>query len=219
MSDRLERLEARLAEAERRITRMEDVEAIKRLQRAYGYYLDKGFWQEIADLFAPDGTIEIAARGVYRRDRIYPFLRDLIGRQRDGLAPGQLMNHMQLQGIVTLSEAGDTAQGRWRAFIQVADHGKTAIWAEGPYECVYRKIGGIWTIASLIWFPTYYTPFDQGWAKVGLPSSAVDPSFPPDEPSTHVYETFPAQFIPPYHYSHPVTGRAVEAASLTGEGR
>lgn len=210
MDDRIAALEARLEEAERRLARAEDIEAVKRLQRAYGYYLDKGLWQAIADLFAPDGTIEIAARGVYRRERIYPFLRDLIGRQRDGLAPGQLMNHMQLQGIVTLSDDGDTAQGRWRAFIQVADYGKTAIWAEGPYECVYRKIDGVWMIASLIWFPTYYTPFDQGWAKAGLPSSAVDPSFPPDAPPTHDYGTFPDHFIPPIHYRHPVTGTPVE---------
>ncbi len=209
MNDRLAELEARLAQAERRLTRMEDVEAIKRLQRAYGYYLDKGFWQAIADLFAPDGTIEIAARGVYRRERIYRFLRDLIGRQRDGLAPGQLLNHMQLQGIVTLSESGDVAQGRWRAFIQVAEFGKSALWAEGPYECVYRKVDGRWTIASLVWFPTYYTPFDQGWAKAALPSSGLDASFPPDLPPTHDARTFPDAFVPPYHFRHPVTGAPV----------
>lgn len=210
MNDRIQSLEARVEAAERRLARMEDIEAIKRLQRAYGYYLDKGFWQAIADLFAPDGTIEIAARGVYRRDRIYRFLRDCIGCQADGLAPGQLLNHMQLQGIVTLSDSGETAQGRWRAFIQVADFGRSATWAEGPYECTYRKVDGLWTIASLIWFPTYYTPFDQGWAKVGLPSSAIDPSFPPDFPPTHDYEAFPAQFVPPYHFRHPVTGEPVQ---------
>lgn len=212
MEDRIAALEARLERAETRLTRMEDVEAVKRLQRAYGYYLDKGFWQAIADLFAPSGTIEIAARGVYRKDRIYPFLRDLIGQKRDGLAPGQLMNHMQLQGIVTLSDDGSHAQGRWRAFIQVAQHGQMAIWAEGPYECRYVKLDGVWMIESLIWFPTYYTPFDEGWALTGLPSSARDESFPPDAPATHIYQTYPAEvFVPPYHYRHPVTGAVVGA--------
>ena len=186
MDDRIAALETRLAEAERKLVRVEDIEAIKRLQRAYGYYLDKGFWQAITDLFAPDGEIEIAARGVYRRNRIYPFLRNLIGQQRDGLAPGQLMNHMQIQGIVTLSETGDTALGRWRAFIQVAQHGASAIWAEGPYECVYAKVGGVWLIRRLQWFPTYYTPFAEGWARTGLPSSAQDASFPPDAPPTMI---------------------------------
>lgn len=209
MDDRIAALEARLLDAERRLARVEDIEAIKRLQRAYGYYLDKGFWQAIADLFAPDGEIEIAARGVYRGDRIYPFLRNLIGQQRDGLAPGQLLNHMQMQGIVTLAETGDTAFGRWRAFIQVAQHGTSAIWAEGPYECVYRKVDGTWTIARLQWFPTYYTPYDEGWARTGLPSSAVDASFPPDAPPTIDYRTYPDQFVPPFHYTHPVTGKRI----------
>lgn len=209
MESRIAALEARLEAAERRLQRTEDIESVKRLQRAYGYYLDKGLWQATADLFAPDGTIEIAARGVYKRKRIYPFLRDLIGRQRDGLAPGQLMNHMQLQGIVTLDPGADIAHARWRAFIQVADHGKSAVWAEGPYECVYRKVDDVWMIASLVWFPTYYTPFDQGWAKANLPGSAIDPTFPPDAPPTHEYETFPGHFIPPFHYRHPVTGAEI----------
>lgn len=216
MEDRIAALETRLARAEQRLGRMEDIEAVKRLQRAYGYYLDKGFWQAIADLFAPEGTIEIAARGVYRKDRIYTFLRNLIGQQRDGLAPGQLMNHMQLQGIVTLSDDGQSAEGRWRAFVQVAVHGQMALWAEGPYECRYIKRDGVWMIAMLNWFPTYYTPFDEGWQRSGLPSSARDDSFPPDAPSTYDYRTFPEEvFVPPYHYRHPVTGAEISAGETT----
>lgn len=215
MDERIAKLEARLAETEARLTRLEDTEAIKRLQRAYGYYLDKGFWQAISDLFAPTGSIEIAARGVYRKERIYPFLRNLIGRQRDGLAPGQLLNHMQLQGIVTLDEDGQHASGRWRAFIQVGDAGKSATWAEGPYEVRYVKLDGVWMIERMIWFPTFYTPFDQGWHKLGLPSSPESDDFPPDAPPTYRYQTYPAEtFVPPYHYIHPVTGQKITA----GEG-
>ena len=216
MDDRIAALETRLSDAEMRLGRIEDIEAIKRLQRAYGYYLDKGFWQAITDLFAPDGTIEIAARGVYRKDRIYRFLRDLIGQQRDGLAADQLMNHMQLQGIVSLSDDGQSALGRWRAFIQVATHGQMAIWAEGPYECRYVKCDGVWMIGTLNWFPTYYTPFDEGWQRTGLPSSERDDSYPPDRPSTFEYRTYPDQvFVPPYHYCHPVTGAQITAGETS----
>ena len=31
----------------------------------YGYYLDRAMWDQVADLFAADGTIEIGLRGVY----------------------------------------------------------------------------------------------------------------------------------------------------------
>ncbi|MGB3796474.1 MAG: nuclear transport factor 2 family protein [Alteraurantiacibacter sp.] len=53
---------------------------IVNLQGAYGYYVDKGLggkglWDKAAILFADDGTLEIAGRGVYdRRDRVREYL-------------------------------------------------------------------------------------------------------------------------------------------------
>src|SRR5688572_16844366 len=69
-------LAARAAALEREVTTLEDVNAIKRLQRIYGFYTDKQLWSEAADLFAADGTIEVGGRGVYAgRERILAFLR------------------------------------------------------------------------------------------------------------------------------------------------
>ncbi len=45
--------------------RLEDQNAIEKLQRTYGYYIDKGLWSQAADLFAPDGELDIAGRGAY----------------------------------------------------------------------------------------------------------------------------------------------------------
>ena len=39
-------------------TRAEDVRAIKKLQRAYGYYADRGLWNELADLFTDDAVAD-----------------------------------------------------------------------------------------------------------------------------------------------------------------
>src|SRR4026207_414826 len=54
---------ARAAALERDITRLEDVNAIKKLQRIYGFYTDKQLWSAAADLFSADGTIEGGGRG------------------------------------------------------------------------------------------------------------------------------------------------------------
>src|SRR5690606_19766451 len=71
---------------EARLQRLEDIEAINVLQRTYGYLLDKGLWEDMADLFTENGTIEIGGRGVYvGRKRIHPFLRDVMGKGSDGL--------------------------------------------------------------------------------------------------------------------------------------
>src|SRR5512143_1501511 len=69
-------LRAQVAALEQRKTLLEDVNAIERLQGAFGYYLDRGLWDEVANLFADEGTIEIALDGVYvgkRRVREYLY--------------------------------------------------------------------------------------------------------------------------------------------------
>lgn len=195
---------ARLDELEGRLTRLEDIEAIKRVQRAYGYYLDKGLWDEMLELFTEDGSIEIASRGLYRgKAQVRRLIRDIIGKGVDGLPHGRLNNHFQLQGIVTVSPDGKTAKGRWRAFIQAATLGGDAHWAEGPYEMEYRKEDGTWRISALTWFATYYTEFTKGWAQDARPTNKITESIPPDAPPTHVYETYPSYFVPPFHFPNP----------------
>jgi hypothetical protein len=179
---------SQIADLERRLQRLEDIEAIKVLQRTYGYFVDKALWSDLAELFSQDGEIEIGGRGVYKGlDRIRVFLRDVMGKGHDGLNHGQLMNHMQLQGIVTLDESGETALGR-------------------VYENAYVRENGTWKISRLTWFATYYTPYEKGFGQETLPLTTMSESFPPDRPPTFTYAALPDVFIPPFHYPHPVTG-------------
>jgi hypothetical protein len=46
------------------VERAEDLSAIKRLQRTYGYYLDKGMWTDLAEYFTDDAVANYPA-GVY----------------------------------------------------------------------------------------------------------------------------------------------------------
>ena len=212
LEERVAALEDLLSRASTRLPILEDVEEIKKLQRIYGYYVDKALWQKVIDLFSDDCTIEISGRGVYRGRRGAEIVfRRLVGQlicqdREEGLSHGQLHNHFQLQGVVNVAPDGRTARGRWRAFIQVAVLGKMAHWAEGPYEMEYTKQAGRWRISRLAWFPTYYTPFEAGWAKTGLPMPGPSQEFPPDLPPTWEYEAYPGTFVPPFHFPHPVTG-------------
>ena len=49
-------LDARLDRLEAEVVAAENVSAIKRLQREYGYYVDKGMWQDVAELYADDAV-------------------------------------------------------------------------------------------------------------------------------------------------------------------
>src|SRR5690606_32763861 len=145
--DRAAALEARVAALEARRQRIEDSNDIKRLQRAYGYYVDHALWDEVADLFADEGSIEIGLDGVYLgKERVREYLYAL-GDGRAGLAEGELNEHMQLMPVVTLSPDGTTAKGRWEGLILAGQLGESALWGQGPYENEYVKEDGVWKIA------------------------------------------------------------------------
>ena len=207
LMQRVERLEQRLMACE-------DIEAINRLTRAYGYYLDKALWDDMLALFTEDCSVEISALGVYEGKRQASVLfKDILGKgpamsDENGLVWGRLYNHMIVQGIVNLDEDDPkNASGRWRCFMQIAEFGKSAVWGEGPYEIRYRKGGdGIWRIRKLHFYRTYHTPFDEGWAKAKSAVGGMRAHLPPDRPPTRPHEPWPTVFIPPFHYANPVTG-------------
>lgn len=206
---RIEALEKQVAEQNARLQNLDDIEKINKLTRAYGYYVDKNLWDQVVDLFADDCSVEIAARGVYLgkkgADRLF---RGAFGGGKIGLAPGRLFNHFQLQGIVDVDPGGQSAKGRWRVFAQIATVGRTAVWSEGIYEDVYSKEDGVWKFKKMKFWPTYYTPFDEGWAKENLPNNGPSKEYPPDQPPTDNAGVFPdLNMIPPFHYKNPVTGK------------
>lgn len=202
------RLEARLDALEHRVTLLQDENAIEKLTRAYGYYVDKQLWDQVAALFTDDCRIEISGRGVYLGKRgAERFFQGSLGGGRIGLKPGTLFNHMILQGIVDVSPDGRTAKGRWRALMQLAVYHGFALWGEGTYENDYRKQNGVWKISGMHFYSTYYTPYGAGPAEVALPNNGPSKAAPPDLPPSVDYDVFPGHYVPPFHYANPVSGR------------
>jgi hypothetical protein len=196
-------LKIQVAQLQQQAQAATDWTSVANLQATYGYYVDKMRWDDAADLFAKDATLEIAGRGLFEgQDRIRTYLHAL-GK----LEYGTLFNHMQLQPVIHIAQDGLSAQARWRAFIQVGHLGKEARWGEATYENAYVKEGGIWKIRKLHGFITYYVEFDKGWNKggVALPQKLGD--LDPDAPPTVKYGAFPEVFVPPYHYTNPVSGK------------
>jgi hypothetical protein len=201
-------LEARLEAYRHRVELLEDQNAIENLQATYGYYFDKGLWDQAADLFAPDGTFEYGQRGVYVG---VPHIRRamlLFGPQ--GLAAGHLNTHMLLQPVITVAEDGMSATARWQGMIQLAEPGQNGIWGVGVYENAYVKQGGVWKLSKLHFYVTAETDYDAGWMKSAIPMQGPSALFPPDRPPTEVYRSLPGVYIPPFDYKHPVTGKSLK---------
>jgi hypothetical protein len=205
-------LEARVAALEQRKERIEDVNAIERLQGAYGYYVDRALWDEVANLFADDGTIEIGLDGVYvGKQRVREYLYAL-GGGRQGLADGRLSEHLQVMPVITLAPDGLTAKARWRAITLMGELGGDAFWGEGPYENEYVKDDGVWKIKTLHWYQALYVPYAGGWQTNPDPTGAkfVSSTLPPDRPPTVEYKTWPDTYVPPFSFPNPV-GKYVAA--------
>ena len=97
--------EERLDQLEARITRLEDLNAIERLQRTYGYFVDKGQWTRLSELFTDDATLEIGGKGLFLgRARVLEYMQTAFGP--DGAKEGVLANHMQFQPIPDVSPDG-----------------------------------------------------------------------------------------------------------------
>ncbi len=203
----------RLASMGRRVERLEDEQAIETLQRSYGYFVDKALWSETADLFAEDGTLEIGGRGVFSgKARVLEYLKWLAPQ---GLTRGKLFDHLQLQPIVTVAPDGKSAEGRWRFFAQVGEHGKSGLWGLGTYENRYVKEDGVWKLKQLHSYFRMYTPYADGWGKTAVPITRPEKDLPPDRPPTVVHDQYPTPYIPACHYPNPVTGRLSGARAAT----
>jgi SnoaL-like domain len=210
-AERVAALKERLAWLDARTTRVEDITQIQRLQRAFGYYVDKGYFGEAADLFTERGKVQYGVDGVYvGHDRI----RELFTRHGGGsmtaagpgLPFGRFNMHMQLQPMVTVADDGRTAHARWREWALLGQYQVEIFWGDAVLENDYVKEDGVWKIATMRYYTNFVAPYQGGWAVLkpvrGDWTTDVGRAFRADEPSPVRYEPFPAVYVPAYHYAH-----------------
>jgi hypothetical protein len=190
---------ARIEKLERRAQAAEDYRDLVNLQGAYGYYVDKGLWDKAAALFAKDGTLEIAGRGVYvGRERVREYLQHL-----PAYGYGVMYNHMQLQPVLHIDSEAGTAKGRWRTLMMVGALGKEGRWGDATYENSYVREDGKWRIARLHGVVNFYAEYDEGWHRGGVPLLRSVEGLAPDRPPSIDYEAYPEPVIAPFHYEEP----------------
>ncbi len=208
----IEELEHRVSQLEKELQRYRDIEAIERLQKAYGYYIEHWMADELADLFAdgPDVAVHLIGLGVFQgKEHVNRFFRSSMGNH-----PEFIHQVMQTSGIVTVAPDGMTARGRWNGFGVLAipmGGGVKEEWLGGMYENDYVKQDGVWKIRVARHFPTYYAVPGKGIVKPER-SAAVDPDYVFEEPMQpdipdKFRPVYPSGCILPFHFRHPVTGK------------
>jgi triacylglycerol lipase len=204
--------EALVARAEQQVARAKDFHEIDNLTSAYGYYLDKNLWNELANLFAANGSIELAQRGAYiGRERVRAFLFNVFGKE--GPSENRLGNHIQYQAVIHVAPDGESAKVRSR-MMQQLNFGQRASMGASLYENEFVKEDGVWKYSVDHTFNTWTAGYDGGWARSpGRSVPGPSRTYPPDTPPTFTFQMFPTVYEIPFHYAHPVTGRATSTRS------
>lgn len=205
-----DRIGTQMAALDKQITRLEDVDAIERLQNAYGFYRDKWQWDDAAELFASKGTREIAQRGVYVTRAHVRRSFDIDGPA--GIRQGEVAEHFLYQHVIHVSDDGRTAHARVRELTLAGEYGKRAEVGGEVAENTFVKEQGIWKIQAEHQYTTFWADYTQGWSSGYQPIAGPSSAIPADRPATEVYAAFPDYYIPPFHYANPVSGRAIVAS-------
>ncbi len=188
-----------------------DESAVQNLQAAYGFYMDRKLWDDVADLFAPDGTIEIGGEGAYvGRASIRKGL-ERFGPL--GLQPAQLFDHFQLVPVIEVASDGLGAQLRGIELQMLGVHGMGGAWGISVIEMRAQKRGGTWLIARMAISPRVLADYDTGWAKELVDLDGASAIFPPDK-LVALTTDYPRNKAPAIRFAHPVTGKRPAPAQV-----
>ena len=137
-----------------RLTRVEDIKAIERLQNAYGYYQNRFLFAEPPTLFSSDrpevhydGGVWVGKASVQRLwQRHFPTV---FGTDGQGPRAGVMFDQPMFQGVVDVAADGRTAKARFQTIGRFASYGQDERWVGGVFENDYVKEGRIWKIKVL----------------------------------------------------------------------
>ena len=215
LKSEVETLKEQVKYKDRQIRTLQDIEEIKRLQCAYGYYLEHWMSEEIIDCFSTSPEVSgTFVEGTYNGPE---GIRKYFGRARD-IPPEFLHQVMQVSPVITVDPDGKRAKGRWYGYGAVAFRAVNGIidpsYMSVVYEMEYIKEDGVWKILKLALLLHYtYAP---GRSRVSL--EEVAPDTPAESYDLHPdvwaeYDTsYPSGYIYPFHFKHPVTGKETSEA-------
>jgi len=206
-----------LAQAQVGLQRVKAYHEIENLESAYGYYLDKNLWNDLANLFSVDGSMELAQRGAYDgREHVRAFLLKVFGRGSEGPVAGRLGNHMQLQPVIDVAPDGKSAKIRIRMFQQMSFGPRASVGA-AVYENTAVLEDGKWKLRDDHTYNTLAANYEGGWVRAANPATpGPDKELPPDRPPSLKFQMFPVVYDIPFHYANPVTGNKTLPPILDG---
>ena len=162
---------------------------------AFGFYLDRGMYDDIVDLFAPDATVDVSGQGVFKGPT---GVRKFLARfGAPGLDPGELNDRPQLMPETSISDDGSTALVRVTELGMTGRHGGAGYWSLAiDTFLLTRGEDGKWRIAMLHRRPLMRADYKQGWAHPLPAALPLGEGVTVDGPPQPVDTAYPEQ---PFH--------------------
>jgi hypothetical protein len=199
---------ATLASLEKRIRVLNDEDRVRNLQAVYNYYVDRKMWDDVADLFADDGVLEIGGLGVYDGPNGVRKAMERMGPA--GLTHGQLNDHLVFDDVAQILSGG--AEARVRGYelglVGEADKGE-AHWEVNVFDNRFVKEGGVWKVREMRLFPLFRSDYHQGWGKSRQQESVPGGNLAPDHSPPAADRGAAETLIPAFHALNPVTKQRV----------
>jgi hypothetical protein len=220
-------LKAMVSALAHRVDALEDINAIRKLHFSYGYLIDYCRYDDVVQLFTEDGEV-LFLSGIYKGHesiaRLYKnWFQQFFLQGREGPIDGFLLDHFQMQDIITVSDDRKTAKGRFRTLLAGGNHESRPdkpvglpdqFYEAGIYENEYVREGGVWKIKRLDYIVEWQAEYEKGWTHTIShlqPATACYPENPlgPDVLLDEKRPAWPYRGAIKYHYAHPVTGRNI----------
>ncbi|MXO65384.1 nuclear transport factor 2 family protein [Altericroceibacterium endophyticum] len=219
--------EVRLQKLEHRVGELEDINAIRRLHWSYGYYIDFNRPEEVAQLFAEDGVVVFLSGEYVGHAGVKRLYGDWIAGRftggRPGPVDGLLLDHFQMQDIITVAPDRQTAKGRFHGILfggwhkdyqeTKEDFMPEQFYEAGIYENDYVLEDGVWKIKRLDYMMQWQGDYDKGWAHTTSHLQPADKTYPEDPlgpdrllPESAHRPTWPLRKDVPMHFAHPRFG-------------
>ena len=187
---------ATLTTLEQRIAALNAEDAVRNLQNAYGYYVDRRMWTDVVELFTEDGVVEITGRGTYSGPEGVRQAMELMGPE--DLQQGVFNDYPSFDTIVTVAPGGREAYARGIALGMIG-RGEQAGWEFQIFRNRFVLDEGIWKIREMRLYPLLKADYSIGWGDGG---------------TWHL----PHGTLPAFTEPHPVTGQDVSIAGFTTAG-
>jgi hypothetical protein len=213
LETKLKSMESEIKSLKKQVQTLEDVDAIKKLQCAYGYYLEHWMGDEIIDCFAKDHP-EVSGTFVEGTYKGPGGIHRYFGRMKE-TPPEFLHMVLQVSPVITIAEDGKTAYGRWYGYGSIISRNTAPLdptMMAVIYEMDYIKENGVWKILKLrlqmhYAYPTRTPVPPPDGKEAPRPSMNLSP----DEWAE--YDTgYPSGYIYPFSFTHPVTGKPTTEA-------